>query len=120
MTDSFSIENHDHGSYTVLSFSGAFASTGFAHLREALKKALAGGDDSESYIVIDISRATLLTSSCLEAIYMAKKEGESKRRHCIIVAPTPDMQELFAVTGFDKFVPVYTSMDNFLSEKGLA
>jgi anti-anti-sigma factor len=120
MREPFSIQRHDHGVYTILALSGAFASIGFAQFRDALKNAMTGTNTSDRYIVIDLSNTTLLTSSCLEEIYKAKTDGEKRLWHCVIVAPTKDMQELFQVTGFDRFVPMYDSLEGMLKEKRLS
>jgi anti-anti-sigma factor len=120
MEQSFTLDTVEHEAYTVLSLKGAFATVGFSELKKKLDSILNQPAPAPRFLLLDLSGTTLLTSSCLEAIYLARKSGEQNNWECVIVSPAEDVVELFTVTGFDRFIPVYAAIDAFLTEKGLA
>jgi anti-anti-sigma factor len=119
MEDGSDILAEDRGGYVLLALSGAFASTGFAKLRDSMARVVEKEAKEERYLVLDLAKTTLLTSSCLEAMYSARKQGEANKWTVVITSANEDMVELFELTGFDRFFPMYRDIDAFVKEKGL-
>ncbi|MBD3397200.1 MAG: STAS domain-containing protein [Chitinivibrionales bacterium] len=117
--NAYTVGISEHGSYVLIALTGAFAGTGFGEFRETLGRLKEAPFDGSGHVVIDLSGATLLTSSCLEALYAARKQGEPAGREFVVIAPGEDMKELFQLTGFDRFFPMYDTVSAFLRERGL-
>ena len=116
----FAIQVLDRGQFVVLALAGAFMSTGFGRLRSTLEQIISRDSDSKRFLVLDLTETTLLTSSCLESMYAARRETETKDFEVVVVAPSDDIRELFELTGFDRFFAMYESVDAFVAEKGLS
>ncbi len=119
MEDGYDILVEDRGGYVLLVLSGAFASTGFAKLRDTMTSVVEKKTKEARCLVLDLAKTTLLTSSCLEAMYSARKQGETNNWSVVITSANEDMVELFELTGFDRFFPMYRDVDAFVAEKGL-
>ena len=117
----YEIRVDDKGAYVVVTLIGAFASKGFAELKQQLDALI---DENRPvkrrrFLVFNLAESTLLTSSCLETMYAAKHRAEQQDIACVVIICSEEIRELFELTDFDRLFPIHESLDSFLLENDL-
>ena len=114
-TVSIDIEKYD--SYVKISLIGAFIAPSFQSFAEKIRKIITEGTNDQRYLVVDLTRVTIFTSACLDSLFAEKKRADSFEWNLVIVTPNEQMRELFELTGFNRFFPLYRSIDEFLNKR---
>jgi anti-sigma B factor antagonist len=81
-------------------------------LRDALLESLAGG---HATIVADLSRTRFCDSAGLQALVRAHREAVAEGGELRMVLPAARVMRVFAVTGLDRVIPRYATLDEALA-----
>jgi anti-sigma B factor antagonist len=81
-------------------------------LRSALLEAAAGG---HSRLVADMTRTRFCDSSGLHALLAAHKRAQADSGELLLVIPSTAVLRVFAITGIDRMVPTFTSLNDALA-----
>ncbi len=79
---------------------------------ETLKDYLADLGKREQQILIDCSALEYISSSGLGALLMLLKLIQKKRGTLRLFGLSPRIAEVFGISGFDKFFPIFPSLDD--------
>ena len=82
-------------------------------LRSALLKAAANG---HSTLVVDMTRTQFCDSSGLHTLFAAHKRARADGRQVLLVIPDTAVLRVFAITGMDRVIPNFTSLDEALAD----
>ena len=82
-------------------------------LDRELRQALAAAHDGD--IVVDMTRATYVSSSCLRVLLVAARLARKESRALRLCCLSPRVRQVFALAGFDMVFPLHTSRDEALS-----
>jgi anti-sigma B factor antagonist len=85
--------------------------TNAARLRTALLQAAAYGTGT---LVIDMSRTRFCDCAGLHAVVAAHKRAQAERGEVRLVISGPGALRVFAITGIDRVIPHFTSLDQAL------
>jgi anti-sigma B factor antagonist len=86
-------------------------------LRCALLHAAADGHRA---FVVDMTQTRFCDSSGLHALLAAHKRAEAEGRQLLLVIPSPAVLRVFAITGMDRVIPNFTSLDEALARAASA
>jgi anti-sigma B factor antagonist len=86
--------------------------TNAPELRSALLAAAAGGPGT---IVADMTRTRFCDSSGLHALLAAHKRAQADGGELLLVIPDAAVLRIFAITGIDRMIPSFTSLDDALA-----
>ena len=81
-------------------------------LRSALLRADAGSPDT---LVVNMSRTQFCDSSGLHALIAAHKRARAEGREVLLVIPDTPVLRVFAITGMDRVIPTFTTLDEALA-----
>jgi len=84
-------------------------------LRSALLDAAANGHGT---LVVNMTRTQFCDSSGLHALIAAHKRAEAEDREVLLVIPGTAALRVFALTGMDRVIPTFTSLDQALAHTG--
>ena len=82
-------------------------------LRSALLEAAAHGHGT---LVVDMSRTHFCDSSGLHALLAAHKRAQAEDGELLLVIPATRVLRIFAITGIDRIIPNFTSLDQALAQ----
>jgi anti-sigma B factor antagonist len=85
-------------------------------LRSALLEAAA---DGHGRLVADTTRTRFCDSSGLHALLAAHKRTQAEGGELLLVIPSTAVLRVFAVTGIDRMIPNFTSLDDALAHTAL-
>jgi anti-sigma B factor antagonist len=91
--------------------------TNAARLQSALLKAAANG---HSTLVVDMTQTTFCDSSGLHTLLAAHKKAQAEGRQVLLVIPGTTVLRVFAITGLDRVIPNFTSLDEALAATACA
>lgn len=117
--DNFLIREIRKEKYTCCVVSGPVLSSSFRELQIAIEKILEERIDKRKYIIIDFSRVKMFTSTCINVINSRIEQIKNSKWDLIIISPKEDASNLLEMTGLSKIYPTYSSMEMFLTEKGI-
>jgi anti-sigma B factor antagonist len=86
--------------------------TNAADLRSAL---LAAAADGPGTLVADMTRTRFCDSSGLHALLAAHKRAQAEGGELLLVIPSAAVLRIFAITGIDRMIPTFTSLDDALA-----
>ncbi len=86
--------------------------TNAPELRSALLTAAA---DRPGRLVADMTRTKFCDSSGLHALLAAQKRAQAEGGELLLVIPTTAVLRVFAITGIDRMIPNFTSLDDALT-----
>ena len=86
--------------------------TNAAELRSALLAAAAAGSGT---LVADMTRTRFCDSSGLHALLAADKRARAAGGELLLVIPSVSVLRIFAITGIDRVIPNFTSLDDALA-----
>jgi anti-sigma B factor antagonist len=81
-------------------------------LRSALLKAAA---DGSSTLVVDMTQTQFCDCSGLHTLIAAHKKAQAQGREVLLVMPGTTVLRVFEITGADKLIPSFTSLDEALA-----
>ena len=81
-------------------------------LRSAL---LITAADGHSTVVVDMTQTTFCDSSGLQTLLAAHKKAQAEGRQLLLVIPGTAALRAFAITGMDRVIPNFTSLDDALA-----
>lgn len=81
-------------------------------LRSALRKAAANG---HSTLVVDMTQTTFCDSSGLHTLLAAHRKAQAEGRQLLLVISGTTVLRIFAITGLDRVIPNFTSLDEALA-----
>jgi anti-sigma B factor antagonist len=84
-------------------------------LRSALLKAAANGHGT---LVVDMTRTRFCDSSGLHALIAAHKRAGAEDREVLLVIPGTTGLRVFTLTGMDRVIPTFTTLDQALAHAG--
>ena len=82
-------------------------------LRSALLEATAHGHGT---LVVDMSRTHFCDSSGLHALLAAHKRAQAEGGELLLVISATRVLRIFAITGIDRIIPNFTSLDQALAQ----
>ena len=82
-------------------------------LRSALLKAAANGNRT---LVVDMTRTRFCDSSGLHTLIAAHKRAGAEGREVLLVIPDTAVLRVFSLTGMDRVIPNFTSLDQALAQ----
>ena len=86
-------------------------------LRSALLKAAANGPGT---LVVDMTRTRFCDSSGLHALIAAHKRARAEGGEVLLVIPSIAVLRVLALTGVDRMIPNFTSLDEVLAQASAA
>jgi anti-sigma B factor antagonist len=86
-------------------------------LRSALLAAAACGHGS---LVVDMTRTQFCDSAGLHTLVAAHKRAQADGGAMLLVIPAPAVLRVFAITGVDRVIPSFTSLDEALAQASAA
>jgi anti-sigma B factor antagonist len=86
--------------------------TNVPELRSTLLEAAA---DGPATLVADLTRTRFCDSSGLHALLAAQKHAQADGGELVLVIPSAVVLRIFAVTGIDRMIPNFTSLDEALA-----
>ena len=85
-----------------------------AGLRTAMLAAAARG---HGRFVVDMTRTRFCDSSGLHALVAAHKRARAANQELLLVIPGTAARRIFAITGIDRVIPTFTSLDEVLAHR---
>ncbi len=82
-------------------------------LRSALLQAAANGHGT---FVVDMTRTRFCDTSGLHALVAAHKRARAESRELLLVIPSTAVLRILAITGIDRVIPNFTSLDEALAQ----
>jgi anti-sigma B factor antagonist len=86
--------------------------TNAPELRSALLTAAA---DGPGRLVADLTQTRFCDSSGLHVLLAAHKRAQAEDGELLLVIPSTEVLRVFAITGFDRMIPSFTSLDDALA-----
>jgi anti-sigma B factor antagonist len=86
--------------------------TNAPELRSAL---LAAAADGPGRLVADLTLTRFCDSSGLHVLLAAHKRAQAEDGELLLVIPSTEVLRVFAITGFDRMIPSFTSLDDALA-----
>ena len=90
--------------------------TNAPELRSALLLAAADGPGT---LVADLTRTRFCDSSGLHTLLAANKRAQAEGGELLLVIPSTAVLRVFAITGIDRMIPNFTSLDDALAHTSL-
>ena len=81
-------------------------------LRAALLEVAVNGPDT---LVVDMTRTQFCDSSGLHTLLAAHKRAQAEGGELLLVIPAAPVLRIFAITGVDRIIPNFTSLDQALT-----
>ena len=82
-------------------------------LRSALLEAAAHGHGT---LVVDMTRTQFCDSSGLHTLLAAHKRAQAQGGELLLVIPATPVLRIFAITGVDRIIPSFTTLDQALTQ----
>jgi anti-sigma B factor antagonist len=101
------------GSVPVVAAPAEIDITNADGLRSALLRAAAAGPGT---LVVDMTQTQFCDSSGLHALVAAHKSARAEGHEVLLVIPGAAVLRVFAITGMDKVIPNFASLDEALAE----
>ena len=117
MDNDISITHEKHDAYTRCIVEGSALTSSYKTLQGCIDKIIGEKVDSKKYLVFDFSRASMISSTCINVINSRRKQLESSNWELVIISPADERGEIFELTGFNVIYPVYNSMEAFIVHK---
>jgi anti-sigma B factor antagonist len=76
-----------------------------------LRAALAAAGAAHADIIVDLSRTVFCDSTGLRMLLQAADRARADGGELRLVLAGPQMQRIFAVTGFDQLFPIFATLD---------
>ena len=76
--------------------------------------------EKKAHILIDLSELTFIDSSSLGIIVVYFTKSEKNNRHFALLDINPDIMQMFKITGLDKRIKIFRSLDEATSELSFA
>ncbi|MFP4162343.1 MAG: STAS domain-containing protein [Chitinispirillaceae bacterium] len=67
-------------------------------------------------IAFDLSKTSYLDSSAITAMLNLRKRLLPKNGRFVLFGPNEDILDILSIVGFDKLIPVYSSLETFIKE----
>ncbi|HEY0358416.1 MAG TPA: STAS domain-containing protein [Mycobacteriales bacterium] len=109
----FAVTVHDRGSDTVIAVTGELDIYTAPALRDALLDVVAA---ERSEIVVDLLGVAFLDSSALGVLVGGYKRVSTMGGHLRVACPPGPLTEIFRVTGLDRVLPLYTSVEDAVDD----
>jgi anti-sigma B factor antagonist len=109
LSTSFAVTVHDRGTDAVVEVTGEIDIYTAPALRGALLDLVASG---RSRIVVDILGVSFLDSSALGVLVGGYKRVSTMGGYLRVACPAGPVAEAFRITGLDRVLPMYTSVQN--------
>lgn len=113
---------HQNPSVTVLQLEGRFHLGNAALLKE---KAQQAHDSGAKNLILDLSGVQSLTSEGLRNIHFAHNlfadpavstgDGKTKSPHVKLAGPSPDIQRILKIAGYDLFLEIFDTPEQALA-----
>jgi anti-anti-sigma factor len=102
-----------HGNLTVARPEGRLDGMNSAGFQDALLAIVERGGN----VVVDGSALTYVSIAGLRTILVAAKAAQAKGFKLALCALNPGVREIFAVSGFEKIIPIHEGLDQALSDQ---
>ncbi len=101
--------------HTVVTVKGTLSIENISPFETLLKKYV----DSDSHILINLSDLTFIDSSSLGIIVVYYTKSEKNSKHFALVNVNQDIMQMFRITGLDKRIRIFKTMDEAVQELNL-
>lgn len=64
-------------------------------------------------VAMDLTGVTQLDSSAMTIILNFQKRLQEKNGHVVVIGPAEEIREMFSIVGFNKAVPMYSTLAQF-------
>jgi anti-sigma B factor antagonist len=91
--------------------------TNAAGLRAALLEAAANGRQA---FVVDMTRTRFCDCSGVHALVAAHRRAQAEHRQMLLAGPGAAVLRLFSITGLDRLIPIFASLDQALAHAAAA
>ena len=81
-----------------------------------LRGALAAAERGHATVVVDMTRTHACDTAGLHVLVRAHRRALAQGGELRLVAPSPDVRRLFAVTGLDRVIRHFASLDEALAQ----
>ena len=82
----------------------------------ALRAALAAGARGHATVVVDMTRTHACDTAGLHVLVRAHRRALAQGGQLRLVVPSPDVRRLFAITGLDRVIRHFASLDEALAQ----
>ena len=106
--NAFGLQGSERDGWAVLAVAGEVDLATAPRLREALTDLVVEG---HVQIIVDLSETEFLDSTGLGAIVTGLKRVRTKDGDMRVVCTSPRVCKVFEITGLDRVVPLYASVD---------
>lgn len=80
------------------------------------QKAIAALIEENEHIALDLSRCTYVSSAGLRVMLYSYKLVKAKGGQLDLIGVSPDIREVMAMTGFDKFFRFYATVEECINQ----
>jgi anti-sigma B factor antagonist len=112
-SSNFTVSVHERGADTVIAVTGELDIYTAPALRDALLDVVAA---ERSEIVVDLLGVAFLDSSALGVLVGGYKRVSTMGGHLRVACPPGPLTEIFRVTGLDRVLPLYTSVEDAVDD----
>lgn len=119
MKDKSSVEIREYSRYTQCIVTGIVLTSSFKALQEVIDKVLLQKIEDDKYLVVDFSKTSMISSTCINVINSRKNEIRESKWELVIISPEGEGGDIFHLTGFSRIYPVYKSMETFFKDKNI-
>ena len=72
-------------------------------------------DPSDSSVILDLENLSYISSAGLRVILMTAKTLQRQKAKFAICSLSPSIKEVFQISGFDRIIPIHSSVDDALA-----
>jgi len=101
--------------YVLISIKGTLSIENISPFETLVNKHV----DSMDNILIDLSGLTFIDSSSLGIIVVYYTKSEKNNRHFALMEINPDIMQMFKITGLDKRIKIFQSIDEAVEKLAL-
>lgn len=101
--------------YILISVKGTLSVENISPFESQLSKHV----ENKSHLIIDLADLTFIDSSSLGIIVVYFTKSEKSSRHFALVNVNPDIMQMFKITGLDKRIKIFSSLDDALNQLDL-
>ena len=108
MSNAVYFENSKYNDWNVFSIIGSFDAVTSASVEKAGEEALQAGEK----IALDLSATNYISSAGLRVLLRLSKKAKRAKKTFVIFGATGMIKDVFAASGMDMLITLYTSKDD--------
>lgn len=107
------LKETNEGDVAVLAPVGRIDSSNAKQFEEALLGRLT---TTEGGVLVDLSELQYISSAGLRVVLLAAKQQQQKGRKFALCSPSPEILEVFEVSGFNKIIDIHQQKNDALAK----